>query len=127
MAIQDADAHRRPLAGRSGARPGGATGHPVRSRYKLPKDPDVWPLADVAVLAPATFNTINQWALGITEKFVVGFVAEGTGKGIPVITMLPHTCSTPSSTRALRPSAPWASRRGRVSHQPTRCRPDIGH
>ncbi|MFI1398471.1 flavoprotein [Streptomyces sp. NPDC020681] len=63
------------------------TGHPVRSRYKLPKDPDVWPPADVAVLAPATFNTINQWALGITEKFVVGFVAEGTGKGIPVITM----------------------------------------
>ncbi|MGW1489954.1 flavoprotein [Streptomyces sp. NPDC002402] len=63
------------------------TGHPVRSRYKLPKDPDVWPRADVAVLAPATFNTINQWALGITEKFVIGFVAEGTGKGIPVITM----------------------------------------
>jgi hypothetical protein len=27
------------------------TGHPVRSRYKLPKDPDVWPPADVAVLA----------------------------------------------------------------------------
>jgi hypothetical protein len=39
------------------------TGHPVRSRYKLPKDPDVWPPADVAVLDPATFNTINQWAL----------------------------------------------------------------
>ncbi|MET7899922.1 flavoprotein [Streptomyces sp. NPDC005355] len=63
------------------------TGHPVRSEYKLPHEPDVWPRADVAVLAPATFNTINQWALGITEKFVVGFVAEGIGKGIPTVTM----------------------------------------
>ena len=73
------------------------TGHPVRSRYKLPKDSEVWPPADVAVLAPATFNTINQWALGITEKFVVGFVAEGTGKGIPVITM-------PLRQRRVRPA-----------------------
>lgn len=63
------------------------TGHPVRSRYKLPEEPDVWPRADVALLAPATFNTINQWALGITEKFVVGFAAEAIGKGIPMITM----------------------------------------
>ncbi|MGW7753592.1 flavoprotein [Streptomyces violaceusniger] len=61
------------------------TGHSVRSQYKLPWEPDVWPPADVAVLAPATFNTINQWALGITEKFIVGFVAEAIGKGIPTV------------------------------------------
>ncbi|MGP3983913.1 flavoprotein [Streptomyces sp. KR80] len=63
------------------------TGHPVRSQYKLPKEPDVWPPADVAVVAPATFNTINQWALGITDKFIVGFAAEGIGKGIPLVAM----------------------------------------
>ncbi|MFE7456328.1 flavoprotein [Streptomyces sp. NPDC057554] len=63
------------------------TGHPVRSRYKLPGEPDVWPRADVGVVSPATFNTINQWALGITDKFVVGFAAEAIGKGIPLITM----------------------------------------
>ncbi|MER6144098.1 flavoprotein [Streptomyces sparsogenes] len=63
------------------------TGRPVRSQYKLPREPDVWPPADVAVVAPATFNTINQWALGITDKFVVGFVAEAIGKGIPTVTM----------------------------------------
>ncbi|MEV8057862.1 flavoprotein [Streptomyces antimycoticus] len=63
------------------------TGHPVRSRYKLPREPDAWPSADVAVVAPATFNTINQWALGITDKFIVGFVAEAIGKGIPIVTM----------------------------------------
>jgi len=63
------------------------TGHPVRSEYKLPGQPDVWPPADVIVVAPATFNTINQWALGITDHFVVGVVAEGIGKGIPLVTM----------------------------------------
>lgn len=63
------------------------TGHSVRSAYKLPGEPDVWPPASVAVVAPATFNTINQWALGITEKFVVGFVAEAIGKGIPLVAM----------------------------------------
>jgi len=63
------------------------TGHPVRSEYKLPGEPDVWPKADVVLVAPATFNTINAWATGITRDFVVGVVAEGTGKGISIVTM----------------------------------------
>ncbi|WP_041818720.1 flavoprotein [Streptomyces davaonensis] len=63
------------------------TGHPVRSEYKMPGEPDVWPKADVIALAPATFNTINSWALGLTHDFVVGVVAEGIGKGIPMVTM----------------------------------------
>jgi hypothetical protein len=63
------------------------TGHPVRSEYKLPGEPDVWPKADVIAVAPATFNTVNAWALGITRDFVVGVVAEGIGKGIPMVTM----------------------------------------
>lgn len=63
------------------------TGHPVRSDYKLPREPDVWPKADVIVVAPATFNTVNAWALGITRNFVVGVVAEGIGKGIPMVGM----------------------------------------
>lgn len=63
------------------------TGHPVRSEYKLPGEPDEWPKADVIVVAPATFNTVNAWALGITRDFVVGVVAEGVGKGIPMVAM----------------------------------------
>ncbi|WWR48626.1 flavoprotein [Streptomyces sp. SCSIO 30461] len=63
------------------------TGHPVRSRYKRPGEPDVWPKADVVLVAPATFNTINAWALGLTDRFVVGVVAEGIGKGIPIVAM----------------------------------------
>lgn len=63
------------------------TGHPVRSEYKLPGEPDVWPSADVIAVAPATFNTINAWALGITSAFVVGVAAEAIGKGIATIGM----------------------------------------
>lgn len=63
------------------------TGHPVRSEYKLPGEPDVWPKADAILVAPATFNTVNAWAQGITRDFIVGVVAEGIGKGIPIVTM----------------------------------------
>ncbi|MDC0765513.1 flavoprotein [Streptomyces sp. HD] len=63
------------------------TGHPVRSEYKLPGEPDVWPRADVIAVAPATFNTVNSWALGLTHDLVVGVVAEAIGKGIPTVTM----------------------------------------
>lgn len=63
------------------------TGHPVRSEYKLPGELDVWPKADVILFAPATFNSINAWALGLTRDFVVGVVAEGIGKGIPTVAM----------------------------------------
>ncbi|MHA4779595.1 flavoprotein [Streptomyces sp. MSC1_001] len=60
------------------------TGHPVRWDYGFPGDPDPWPRPDAIVVAPATFNTVNQWALGITDKWLVGVVAEGIGKGIPM-------------------------------------------
>jgi hypothetical protein len=63
------------------------TGHPVRWEYKLPGEPDVWPKADVILVAPATFNTVNSWALGLTHDFLVGVVAEGIGKGIPMVVM----------------------------------------
>ncbi|MGJ5898535.1 flavoprotein [Streptomyces niveiscabiei] len=63
------------------------TGHPVRSEYKRPGEPDAWPTADVIAFAPATFNTVNAWALGLTHEFVVGVVAEGIGKGIPIVAM----------------------------------------
>ncbi|WP_405928019.1 flavoprotein [Streptomyces griseus] len=63
------------------------TGHPVRWDYRMPGQPDVWPKPDAIVVAPATFNTINHWALGITDKWLVGVVAEGIGKGIPMAMM----------------------------------------
>ncbi|WP_445401412.1 flavoprotein [Streptomyces sp. LE64] len=63
------------------------TGHPVRSAYKRPGAPDVWPRADVILFAPVTFHSLNAWALGLTDRFVVGVVAEAIGKDIPTVAM----------------------------------------
>jgi phosphopantothenoylcysteine synthetase/decarboxylase len=61
------------------------TGHPVRVAYKDPDEPDVLPPADAFVIAPATFNTINKLAAGISDTLALGLVNEGIGKGLPVI------------------------------------------
>ena len=66
------------------------TGHPVRSRYKNPGDPDVLPDADAIIVAPATVNTMNKWAAGIADTFPLGLIVEGLGKGIPLVA-LPFT------------------------------------
>ena len=52
----------------------GLTGHPVRSQYKQPDDPDVLPPADAFVVAPATFSTINRLALGISDTLALGLL-----------------------------------------------------
>jgi phosphopantothenoylcysteine synthetase/decarboxylase len=61
------------------------TGHPVRVQYKHPDEPDVLPPADAFVIAPATFNTINKLAAGISDTLALGLVNEGIGMGLPVI------------------------------------------
>lgn len=61
------------------------TGYPVRTDYKRPEEPDVLPSADAFVVAPATFNTVNKLAHGITDTLALGLVCEGLGYGHPVI------------------------------------------
>ena len=60
------------------------TGHPVRSQYKRPDEPDVLPPADAFVVAPATFSTINRWALGISDTLALGLLNEAVGLGLPM-------------------------------------------
>ena len=66
-----------------------ATGRPVRTDfhtavgYSLP-DPDA------VVVAPATYNTITKWALGIADTYVLTRLAEQVGRGVP-ITVAPYT------------------------------------
>jgi phosphopantothenoylcysteine synthetase/decarboxylase len=69
------------------------TGHPVRSEYKHPGEPDVLPPADALIVAPATVNTINKWAAGICDTLALGIVVEGIGLGLPIV-------AVPSSNRA---------------------------
>ncbi|HEV8649556.1 MAG TPA: flavoprotein [Actinomycetes bacterium] len=61
------------------------TGYPVRSDYKRPEEPDVLPSPDALVVAPATFNTINKWAAGISDTLALGLLNEAIGLGLPVI------------------------------------------
>ena len=61
------------------------TGHPLRSDYKLPGEPDAFPKADAIVVVPATFNTINKWALGIADTLAVSILCEALGGNIPII------------------------------------------
>ncbi len=63
------------------------TEHPVRSAYKLPQEPDVLPAPDAIVVAPATFNTINKWAAGISDTLALGLVTEAIGKGLPLVAL----------------------------------------
>jgi phosphopantothenoylcysteine synthetase/decarboxylase len=61
------------------------TRHPVRSDYKHPDEPDVLPTPHALLVAPATFNTINKWAYGISDTLALGLLTEGIGKGLKLI------------------------------------------
>lgn len=61
------------------------TRHPVRCDYKRPDEPDVLPPPDAFVVAPATFNTINKLAAGISDTLALGLLNEAVGTGLPII------------------------------------------
>ncbi|HWG98318.1 MAG TPA: flavoprotein [Pilimelia sp.] len=61
------------------------TGYAVRSHYKNPGDPDVLPPPDAIVVAPATVNTVNKWALGIADTLALGLLIEGQGRDLPIV------------------------------------------
>lgn len=86
------------------------TGHPVRVNYKHPDEPDVLPPADAFVIAPATFNTVNKIAAGISDTLALGLVNEGIGLGLPVIA-IPwpnvHLARHPAFTRSVTALREW--------------------
>ncbi|MDT0308374.1 flavoprotein [Streptomyces sp. DSM 44917] len=63
------------------------TGHPVRSAYKRPGEPDVLPAPDAILVAPATSNTINKWAQGISDTLALGLITEAIGLGVPLVAL----------------------------------------
>jgi hypothetical protein len=60
------------------------TGRAVRTRYRRPDEPNTLPGADAVVVAPATYNTINKWAAGISDTYVLSMLAELTGMHVPI-------------------------------------------
>jgi phosphopantothenoylcysteine synthetase/decarboxylase len=61
------------------------TGHPVRTSFKDPDAPDVLPPAKAFAAVPATFNTINKWAAGISDTLALAMLNEAVGLGLPVV------------------------------------------
>lgn len=80
------------------------TGSPVRSGHRSPGEPRSR-VPDALVVAPATFNVINQWALGIADSYALAVLAEQTGMGLPIV-VLPAVsaplASRPQFARSLK-------------------------
>jgi phosphopantothenoylcysteine synthetase/decarboxylase len=62
------------------------SGSPVRSQYRKPGEPRSQP-SDAIIVAPATYNTINKWAQGISDTYALGVLAEATGMRIPTVVL----------------------------------------
>jgi phosphopantothenoylcysteine synthetase/decarboxylase len=62
------------------------TGSPVRSEYRAPGEARtrILPKASAMVVAPATYNTVCKLALGISDTYALGTLAEAVGCGVPV-------------------------------------------
>lgn len=59
------------------------TGYPIRSAWRSPGEPRPLPDPDAIAVVPATFNTINKWAAGISDTLALGILCEAYGLGIP--------------------------------------------
>jgi Flavoprotein len=62
------------------------TGSPVRSAHRSPGEPRSR-IPDAIVVAPATFNLLNQWALGVADSYALAVLAEQTGMAIPTVVL----------------------------------------
>lgn len=80
------------------------TGYPVQPEGRKPDETSRLPKADLIVVAPATFNTINKWAGGINDNFSFGVLNEALGLEIPIIVSpyaKPSLASHPAFRRSL--------------------------
>jgi phosphopantothenoylcysteine synthetase/decarboxylase len=86
------------------------TGSPVRSQYRKPGEPRSQPAAAI-IVAPATYNTINKWARGISDTYALGILAETTALGVPVV-VLPFVNSALAARAPFRRSIEDLRREG---------------
>ena len=95
-------------------------GSPVRSQYAKPGAPRSL-IPDAILVAPATYNTINKWAQGISDTYALGVLAETTGLAVPTV-VLPFVntalAGRARSAAASTPCAPKASRSPRPRRHP---------
>lgn len=73
------------------------TGSPIRDSYRPPGEPRSRH-ADAVIVAPATYNTICKCALGISDTYALGILAEAISQPIPVV-ILPFVNSALAGRR----------------------------
>lgn len=61
------------------------TSRTVRVDYRSPDESGPFAEPDATVVAPATFNTLNKWALGIADTLAMGILCEYLGRGVPIV------------------------------------------
>jgi phosphopantothenoylcysteine decarboxylase len=86
------------------------TGYPIRHDHRLPGDPDSLPRADAIAVVPATFNTINKWANGISDTFALGILNEAIGLTFPIVIVpyaKPSLAAHPEFDRNLKKLTKW--------------------
>ncbi|MFJ6573882.1 flavoprotein [Streptomyces sp. NPDC091292] len=79
------------------------TGYPIRSAWRAPGEPRPLPAPDAIAVAPATFNTVNKWAAGISDTLALGILCEAHGLGVP-IAALPYLNAAQAAHPAYRQS-----------------------
>jgi len=57
--------------------------YPVRLDYEKPSP--TWPPAALVLVAPATLNTVNKFAVGIDDSVALGLLTECFGLDVPVV------------------------------------------
>lgn len=65
------------------------SGHPVRVEPRSPNDQDPLPPAETVIAAPITFNSINKWAMGVSDTLALGLLNESLGLDVR-ITVAPY-------------------------------------
>ncbi|GBP99980.1 hypothetical protein SSP531S_13860 [Streptomyces spongiicola] len=102
------------------------TGHPIRSAWRRPGDPRPLPPPDAIAVAPATFNTVNKWAAGISDTLALGILCEAYGSGVPVA-VLPCLNAAQAAHPAYRQSLERLRTMGVLigSHEPS-AQPETG-
>jgi hypothetical protein len=67
--------------------------------------------ADAIIVAPATYNTINKWAQGISDTYALGILAQTTALGVPIV-VLPFVNSALAARAPFRRSIEELRREG---------------
>ncbi|MFD5913562.1 flavoprotein [Streptomyces massasporeus] len=79
------------------------TGRSIRSAWRSPGEPRPTRPADAIAVAPATFNTVNKWAAGMSDNLALGILCEAPAMDIP-IAVLPYLNSAQATHPAYRQS-----------------------